>query len=73
MICEWPLRKNGEIVSRSRYAFRWNTTQSVVLFLKKGDRVDTFENGHPKGSGEFAKRSNYNEVSIFLGFRMGPN
>ena len=72
---QFSIRKNGEIVSRSRIIKHWNSIQSVVLFLQKGDRVDSFYDRHTtwEKSRKDMKYDDDVSRSIFLGFRMGPN
>ena len=70
---QFSIRKNGEIVSRSRIIKHWNSIQSVVLFLQKGDRVDSFYNREENPRKSKTKMRSDDDVSIFLGFRMGPN
>ena len=74
------IRKNGEIVSQRNANSRkqtvtWNWKQNIVLFLQKGDKVDSFHNGNPAWSKLKKKYANIypNIDNIFLGFRMGPS
>ena len=78
---QFSIRKNVEIVSQRYYHSSskksWNTKQSIVLFLQKGDKVDTFLNEYPARSkliwDHNLLKKYGNSITLFLGFRMGPN